>query len=243
MGVLGRLGNRLAMAAVAAALIWPSTAGAAVVLQFTGVITSGVLNSQSGPGYPDTVYDSVSLVGYPVFIEIEFKQPGEGPYPTNKPYFSDLGFGLSNSRPGPGHWFFETRQGVPEEWSLREGVGLYSIGSRGPAGGSISIIPGWFWLAAEQNSCCFALDWSWLLSQPHGPFSPYFDPDATGQGSFGAELWFNSIWVSFDITSVRQIAVPEPGAWIMLLLGFGAIGGMARRAQARALQPRGPRFL
>lgn len=50
---------------------------------------------------------------------------------------------------------------------------------------------------------------------------------APGEGFYGAAL---------DSVSVAK-AVPEPGTWAMLLLGFFSLGGLLRRSRTRPLRP------
>lgn len=53
--------------------------------------------------------------------------------------------------------------------------------------------------------------------------------------NFG-ELQNNSEYLAFDnINYSTAAAVPEPGTWALMILGFGAIGGAARRRRAKNL--------
>ncbi len=42
---------------------------------------------------------------------------------------------------------------------------------------------------------------------------------------------------SFEIDNLRANAVPEPGTWAMMLMGFGAVGFAMRRTRVRKLLP------
>jgi hypothetical protein len=54
----------------------------------------------------------------------------------------------------------------------------------------------------------------------------YFTFDASDKVT---EVDFNSYDYSFEFDNVFASAVPEPGVWLMMIAGFGLVGGMMRR--------------
>ena len=59
-------------------------------------------------------------------------------------------------------------------------------------------------------------------------------PSQTIQNSQTGGASSEFVWATFTLTQ----AVPEPGTWLMMILGFGAIGSMMRRTQKRSLRTR-----
>jgi PEP-CTERM motif len=62
-------------------------------------------------------------------------------------------------------------------------------------------------------------------AQAYDYLDPATDPDSDP-----------TLAISFSDGLVRTAAVPEPGTWMMMILGFGMIGGMVRRRKG-ALRP------
>lgn len=57
----------------------------------------------------------------------------------------------------------------------------------------------------------------------------------TGLDQMGVSFQMSSTQNAFEIDNIAVNAVPEPGTWAMMLLGFGAIGFAIRRRKSSAL--------
>ncbi|WP_298674191.1 PEPxxWA-CTERM sorting domain-containing protein [uncultured Sphingomonas sp.] len=86
---------------------------------------------------------------------------------------------------------------------------------------------------ADLNSCGFAgcgYHSSLSALNGNGSFGFFFNP-APGSGSD----YRNGIHsFDFDTLSIKAGGVPEPASWALMILGFGAVGGMLRSAKRRS---------
>src|SRR5262249_55606727 len=72
------------------------------------------------------------------------------------------------------------------------------------------------------------------LGQFYGPTVGFPDQDINAAAS--SYVWDNASGADFTNFAFRISDVPEPATWIMLILGFGAVGTMLRQARrGRAL--------
>jgi hypothetical protein len=74
-----------------------------------------------------------------------------------------------------------------------------------------------------------------LLPPPGATFAGYVSFDhVEGNGQPGGETVYERAVAGLRITSITAGAVPEPASWAMMILGFGAIGALARRRRDAA---------
>jgi hypothetical protein len=59
-----------------------------------------------------------------------------------------------------------------------------------------------------------------------------------GQGTGISRFVFSGAYIAMQVNGTADVqpppAVPEPASWLMMIVGFGAVGAMARR---RAVRP------
>lgn len=80
---------------------------------------------------------------------------------------------------------------------------------------------------------------------PFTPYADYHDYAGTFTATSGQALLI--LTTPTPVTSnyyardfyVREAAIPEPGAWALLILGFFAVGGAIRGRAAKAVRGRG----
>jgi hypothetical protein len=82
-----------------------------------------------------------------------------------------------------------------------------------------------------------AIDWSLTTNLPGFPTPPTFNAPTPLEtrfvnGNTPVRDAFNTSRPHIVSLSVRTAPVPEPGAWMMMMLGFAAIGGAARRRRS-----------
>ena len=71
---------------------------------------------------------------------------------------------------------------------------------------------------------------SFIYGQNNSPIT-FTNLAASGSFTMNAPYQVNSISVSYQVSDA---AVPEPGAWALMILGFGGAGGMLRRRRFAA---------
>jgi len=176
----------------------------------------------------DELYATTSFVGQPVDIRLSISNSPEGLYVDSfnlswstltysLPYITQFGGG-----------------GFPSDGMHDSEDGFLSSVSLTPTGGSIRISPTEAWFADTDGDFDFTLDY--VLSSPHPVGSVFSDNGVTGSGRIdaGVEDYGDPIIgeynadsrVDFSVSGV--ISAPEPTSWAMLLIGFGAVGGLAR---------------
>lgn len=122
---------------------------------------------------------------------------------------------------------------------------LYSIKDLGTLGGSTSLAgginaSGWVAgassLAGDTAQHAFLYDGSSMfdLNSLIDPRSNWSITDATGINDAGQIAgWsgdlYSGVGHALFLTPLSTSAVPEPAAWAMMIVGFGMIGGLARR--------------
>jgi hypothetical protein len=71
---------------------------------------------------------------------------------------------------------------------------------------------------------------SFIYGQNNSPIT-FTNLAASGSFTMNAPYQVNSISVSYQVSDA---AVPEPGAWALMILGFGGAGAMLRRRRFAA---------
>jgi hypothetical protein len=75
---------------------------------------------------------------------------------------------------------------------------------------------------------------SFIHGESNNPF--YFTTlTTTGTFTLAEPYQINSITVSYQVSGPAATTVPEPGAWALMILGFGGAGAMLRRQRGRPL--------
>ncbi len=54
------------------------------------------------------------------------------------------------------------------------------------------------------------------------------------RGDYGVPIATDFSGAAYTFATFERVAVPEPAAWMLMLLGFGALGGAVRRRRAPA---------
>ena len=128
---------------------------------------------------------------------------------------------------------------------------LFSGNQRGGANDAFQV---WFALNASNTgtygyesssygNATYALNASFVgfeitdVTSGFGPtdFTLWFIADNAGTATFAfQDLGNDNIGIVIDNVSLAIGAVPEPSAWALMILGFGAVGAAARRCRAKA---------
>jgi hypothetical protein len=219
-----------AFATAVAMLLTPAAATGAILLNFTGVASTGSFRAISYyPGAPDP-YVSDSLAGALVTISLKVEDP------WGTPWISDFNADLSDTgNPAlPLNW---QGQGfpptLPNDLDPASQLGFISNVSLTSTGGAlrIDLTDGY---CLVQNRCMgFSLDYT--LSQAQNQGSRFTDTAVLGTGELydyfpgPFPVYDTTTNVFFNLTSVSQTPVPELGTWMMLIAGFAAVGYAARR--------------
>jgi len=252
-------------AAVAVSLVCGSAANAAQVLISNGQMTNPLIVHLSGAAYNGDVYDApmqftttyngvpnVELLAFcvDVFHDINF-----GPYSTPLQYVDTVPF-TTNSRPSPG----ASDQLLPTTIEqiaklVNYGTDVFHDGALSGADKrfTLAAVQGAIWqvVAGEdvtlatggysQNSGVNATNFNSLVDNFSDP-THYQDFFAGNYGAIGDQTKFITPLNYPDPTHGAlgtqsfMFAVPEPGTWAMMLLGFGLIGAALRhRRRARSL--------
>ena len=70
--------------------------------------------------------------------------------------------------------------------------------------------------------------------------NPFYFTTLTTNGTFtlGAPYQINSISVSYQVSGPADLGgIPEPGAWALMIVGFGGAGAMLRRRRGEGGLP------
>jgi hypothetical protein len=107
---------------------------------------------------------------------------------------------------------------------------------------AVSDEPDVFNLLFEQNApsggevISIGLSMEDFLTGPGLPESFDYAGFGSGVGSLTIHNGIDGATADFTITSVHAGVVPEPATWMMLILGFGFVGGALRRARRGSLE-------
>ncbi len=206
--------TKLLMAGVAAAaLMVAAPASAAIIFTFT----PGAASPDTGYTVINTFDNATGIVG----SNFQIKTPpadSDGAPPANSdpagtPYLSVLGGGSATIT------FLTAVSGFQFDWGSIDDYNILTINS---TGADPVIIPGLnFTNPANGNQ---------VSPGTNGLFTVY--------GTAGER--FNSITLtsrtnSFEIDNLatQNSAVPEPATWAMMIMGFGAVGGVLRSSRRR----------
>jgi hypothetical protein len=224
--------SALARGASAALLLLLATAARAaqhVTMHFTGVV------SRPAQGVVSPYFDDpaqTSFAGLPMTITLGVTRDGGETYVdqfmaqwSDQTYDAPFITGYSGD-------------GLPTTPENENVFGFFSTVALGDTGGSLFITPTPTFIAATDGD--FDLSFNFTYSSPHDPFSTFADPAISGGGTFDAFFTFLIDPVlgpydadsagPFTLTGLTQTAgVPAPQAWSLMILGFAAVGAMARR--------------
>jgi hypothetical protein len=209
-------------------------AGTTLTLNFTGTASPGFNGDVFT--YGDGMHHDTSFAGQPVNISLQIAD-----YATN-PYVSNFSVSWSNQTytdyPYLTSW---TWSGLPQSDDNDFAVSFYSSVSLTDTGGSISIFPTSGFISALDGD--FNLDLTYQTGSSH-PVGSIFTDTTTGGGTLdlyltdtgGGDVGPHDAESNgpFTLASVHA-SVPEPAAWSLMILGFGALGVALRRRRAGPL--------
>jgi hypothetical protein len=222
-------------AGVATALLAPSSASASstLSLSFTGAASSGFVGDVFE--YLDASPPPVSFQGQPVTIGVDVAGLGATPFITQ------FSVSWSNQTYAFPYLTHAAGAGELENGSNDTDVTFFSTVALSDSGGSISIVPSEGYIATFDGD--FDLNLTYATTGSH-PVGSTFTDGATGSGTISAAVTFNfdptigpfdaDSSGGFTVDSVTAAAVPEPGAWMLLIAGFGGVGGVLRGRRRRA---------
>lgn len=204
--------KRLFITAIAAPLLLVAApAGAAVQFSFVGGAAS------PDPGYEviNTFDDATGIVG----VNFQIKTPpadGDGAPPANSSpsgtsYLSVLGGGSASLS-------FSAVPGFQFDWGSIDTYNTLTIFS---SGGNPIVVPGGNFINPANGNQ--------VSPGTNGLFTVWGDAGETFTG-----FTLTSSQNSFEIDNLA-VAVPEPAAWAMMILGFGGVGAMMRSRRRNSI--------
>ncbi len=205
--------NTLASAAIVSALCALAAPAAAATFTFT----PGGSAPTAGYNVINTFTSDAGLVG----VGFQIKTPpadGDGAPPASSTfpgssYLSVLGDGFATYTFGPGVTAFQFDWGSVDSYNTLTFVTSIS---------GETVIPGSDFISPS--------DGNQSADSTNGLFTAM-----AGMGETFTSVTWSSSRNSFEVDNLAIAAVPEPGTWMMMMIGFGMIGATARYRRRHSL--------